>query len=32
VLDGIRYLRPEARWATWLSRGVKIGSVALVLR
>jgi hypothetical protein len=32
VLDGIRYLRPEARWATWLSRGVKLGSVALVLR
>ena len=32
VLDGIRYLRPEARWAAWLSRGVKVGSVALVLR
>jgi hypothetical protein len=32
VLDGIRYLRPESRWATWLSRGVKLGSVALVLR
>ena len=32
VLDGIRYLRPETRWATWLSRGVKLGSVALVLR
>jgi hypothetical protein len=32
VLDGIRYLRPESRWATWLSRGVKVGSVALVLR
>lgn len=32
VLDGIRYVRPEARWAAWLSRGVKIGSVALVLR
>jgi hypothetical protein len=32
VLDGIRYLRPESRWAAWLSRGVKLGSVALVLR
>lgn len=32
VLDGIRYLKPEARWAAWLSRGVKLGSVALVLR
>jgi hypothetical protein len=32
VLDGIRYLRPESRWATWLSRGVKLGSVALLLR
>jgi hypothetical protein len=32
VLDGIRYLRPQSRWATWLSRGVKLGSVALVLR
>ena len=32
VLDGLRYLRPEWRWATWLSRGVKVGSVALVLR
>ena len=32
VLDGVRYLRPEWRWAAWLSRGVKVGSVALVLR
>ncbi len=32
VLDGVRYLRPDWRWATWLSRGVKVGSVALVLR
>lgn len=30
VVDGIRYLRPEARWAKWLSRGIKLGSVALV--
>ena len=32
VLDGVRYLRPEWRWAAWLSRGVKVGSVTLVLR
>jgi len=32
VLDGIRYLRPDARWTKWVSRGVKVGSVALVLR
>ena len=31
VLDGIRYLHPDARWAKWLSRGVKLDSVALVL-
>lgn len=30
VVDGIRYLRPEARWAKWLSRGIKLGSVAVV--
>lgn len=29
VLDGYRYLHPEARWATWASRGAKIASVAL---
>lgn len=32
ALDAIRYFRPEARWARWLSRGVKIGAVALVIR
>ncbi|MSO30294.1 MAG: hypothetical protein EXQ48_05030 [Acidobacteria bacterium] len=32
ALDAIRYFRPEARWAKWLSRGVKIGTVALVIR
>ena len=31
-LDAWRYLRPEARWARWLSRGVKVGSVLLVIR
>jgi hypothetical protein len=32
LLDTYRYLHPEARWASWASRGVKMGSVALVLR
>jgi hypothetical protein len=32
LLDTFRYFHPEARWATWASRGVKMGSVALVLR
>lgn len=32
ILDVYRYFNPDARWATWTSRGVKMGSVALVLR
>ena len=32
VLDGYRYMRPEARWAAWASRSVKIASVLLILR
>jgi hypothetical protein len=32
VLDGYRYLHPGARWAVWTSRGVKMGSVALILK
>lgn len=32
VLDTYRYFHPGARWAMWTSRGVKMGSVALVLR
>jgi hypothetical protein len=32
LLDGYRYFHPEARWPAWVSRAVKIGSVALVLR
>jgi len=32
LLDIYRYLNPEARWAAWTSRGVKMGSVALVLK
>jgi hypothetical protein len=32
VLDTYRYFHPDARWAVWSSRGVKMGSVALVLK
>ena len=32
VLDVYRYFNPDARWAAWTSRGVKMGSVALVLK
>ena len=32
VLDAYRFLHPDARWAAWTSRGVKMGSVALVLK
>jgi hypothetical protein len=32
VLDAIRYFHPEARWARWGSRGVKVGMVLLVIR
>ena len=32
LLDVYRYFNPGARWATWTSRGVKMGSVALVLK
>jgi hypothetical protein len=31
VLDGYRYLRPDATWAKWASRVVKIAAVALTL-
>jgi hypothetical protein len=31
-LDAWRYFHPEARWAKWISRGVKIGLVLLVVR
>lgn len=31
LLDAYRYYRPEARWAKWLSRAAKVGSVLLVL-
>jgi hypothetical protein len=32
ALDAWRYFHPEARWARWLSRGVKVGAVLLVIR
>jgi hypothetical protein len=32
LLDMYRYFNPDARWAAWTSRGVKMGSVALVLK
>jgi hypothetical protein len=32
ILDGFRYFNPDARWASWASRGTKMGSVLLVLR
>jgi hypothetical protein len=32
LLDTYRYFHPGARWAAWTSRGVKMGSVALVIK
>lgn len=32
VLDAWRYFHPDAKWAAWTSRGVKIGMVVLVVR
>jgi len=32
LLDTYRYFHPGARWAAWTSRGVKMGSVALILK
>jgi hypothetical protein len=32
VLDAWRYVRPESRWAAWISRAAKIGTVALLIR
>ena len=32
VLDVYRYFNPHARWAAWTSRGVKMGTVVLVLK
>ena len=32
VLDSIRYIDPEAKWALWTSRAAKVGLMLLVLR
>jgi hypothetical protein len=32
LLDMYRYFNPDARWAIWTSRGVKMGSVVLVIK
>ena len=32
VLDAWRYYHPNAKWAAWASRGVKIGLVLIVVR
>jgi len=32
ILDAYRYFKPDARWATWASRGAKLASVGLVMR
>jgi hypothetical protein len=32
VLDGIRYYRPDAKWAVWGSRAAKVTMVLLVIR
>ena len=32
VLDSIRYIDPDARWAVWTSRAARVGLVLLVLR
>jgi hypothetical protein len=32
VLDTYRYFHPNAKWAAWSSRGVKIGRAGLVLK
>jgi hypothetical protein len=32
LLDAWRYFHPDARWAAWASRGVKVGMVVMVVR
>jgi hypothetical protein len=32
VLDAWRYFHPDAKWAAWTSRGVKLGMVVMVIR
>jgi hypothetical protein len=32
LLDAWRYFHPDARWAAWTSRGVKVGMVVMIVR
>jgi hypothetical protein len=32
ILDTVRYFNPGAKWATWASRGVKVGVLLMVVR
>jgi hypothetical protein len=32
LLDAWRYYHPDTKWATWASRGVKVGMVVMVVR
>jgi hypothetical protein len=32
ALDAYRYFAPDARWAAWASRAVKVGMVLMVIR
>ena len=32
ILDGVRYFKPNARWAKWTSRAAKAGSVLLIVK
>jgi hypothetical protein len=32
ILDTVRYFNPNAKWATWGSRGLKVGVVVMVVR
>jgi hypothetical protein len=32
VLDAYRYFHPDARWAAWGSRGLKVGWVMVILK
>lgn len=32
VLDTVRYFKPEATWAVWMSRGMKVALVVLIVR
>ena len=32
LLDAVRYFNPNAEWATWTSRGAKLGGAALIAK